>query len=630
MIATGTPNLYRRTVLSTAAVLFLSVAGAASAATISVGPGKTYGAPCAAFGAARDGDIVEIDAAGSYVGDVCGIYPSNLTIRGVNGRPKIDAGGRNSMGKGIWVLSGNNTTIENVEMFGARVNDRNGAALRLDGQHLTLRGSYLHHNENGILTNNDGVSNVTIENTEFGYNGYGDGYSHNLYIGHINSLIFRGSYSHDANVGHNLKSRANTNTVVNSRFSSSSGQPSYEVDFPNGGTTYLIGNVIHQPASNQNPALVAYGEEGATNSGQDFYVVNNTFLNDDSSRGTFIMVGGSVGTPVLMQNNVFSGTGTVNTQASVIDKTNYRTVAAAFVDRASFDLHPAAGSPMIDAGSVPGISAAGLSLKPSFQYKHVAGNEARPANGQIDIGAYEAEPVNSTIKNPDPAPTNPTSPVAPAVPSVNWIECATEGGTCTFGGTRQVRYGVSGSYAYKSGSGYIACNNGTFGDPAYGVAKTCAYAESSTTASSPTPPAITTPAPAGWTVCATENGTCRFSGTAQVRYGANNAYAYQTATGAIGCNNSAFGDPAFGMSKTCEYQSTSGTTVTPPEPVATPTVWTWCAGEGGTCGFSGTHQVRYGASGSYAYKSATGAVSCSNGAFGDPAYGVTKWCEYAN
>lgn len=632
MIAAGVVHPYRRTVSLSAVLLFLSMAGAASAATISVGPGKTYSAPCAAFSAARDGDIVEIDAAGSYIGDVCGIYPSNLTIRGVNGRPRIDAGGRNAMGKGIWVLSGSNTTIENVEMFGAKVNDRNGAALRLDGQHLTLRGSYLHHNENGILTNNDGVSNVTIENTEFAYNGYGDGYSHNLYIGHINSLIFRASYSHDANVGHNLKSRANTNTVVNSRFSSASGQPSYEVDFPNGGTTYLIGNVIHQPASNQNPALVAYGEEGATNSGQDFYVVNNTFLNDDSSRGTFIMVGGSVGTPVLMQNNVFSGTGTVITQASAIDKTNYRAVAAAFVDRNNFDLHPAAGSPMVDAGSVPGISAGGLSLKPSFQYKHVAGNEARPANGQIDIGAYEAEPVTSTVKTADPAPAAPTSPVTSTTPSVNWTECATEGGTCTFTGSRQVRYGASGSYAYKSGSGSMGCNNSVFGDPAYGLTKTCAYAESSTTTSSPVSPAPTAPAPAPavWTACATENGTCRFSGTAQVRYGANNAYAYQAATGSIGCNNGVFGDPAFGMSKTCEYQPSSGTTVTAPEPVLAPTVWTWCAGEGGTCGFSGTHQVRYGANGSYAYKSATGAIACSNDAFGDPAYGVTKWCEYAN
>jgi len=260
----------------------------------------------------------------------------------------------------------------------------------------------------------------------------------------------------------------------------------------------------------------------------------------------------------------------------------------------------------------------------------VAGNEARPANGQIDIGAYEADPVTTTVKTTEPTPTTSTSPVTSTTPSVKWTECATEGGTCTFTGARQVRYGAGGSYAYKSGSGAIACNNGVFGDPAYGLTKTCAYAESSTTTSSPTTPTTTAPAPAVWTPCATENGTCSFSGTAQVRYGANNSYAYQTATGAIGCNNGAFGDPAFGLTKTCEYQSTSTTTVTAPEPVAAPTVWTWCAGEGGTCGFSGTHQVRYGANGSYAYKSATGAISCNNGAFGDPAYGLTKWCEYAN
>ncbi|PND82658.1 hypothetical protein C1X11_27970, partial [Escherichia coli] len=79
----------------------------------------------------------------------------------------INANGANSMGKGIWVVQGTGTVIENVEMFGARVPDRNGAALRLDGRDLTLRGSYLHDNENGILTNNDGVSNIVIENTEF-------------------------------------------------------------------------------------------------------------------------------------------------------------------------------------------------------------------------------------------------------------------------------------------------------------------------------------------------------------------------------------------------------------------------------------------------------------------------------
>ena len=169
----------------------------------------------------------------------------DLTIRGVNGRPKINANGANAMGKGTWVVKGANTVIENVEMFGAKVPDQNGAAIRLDGNHLTLRDSYLHDNENGILTSNDGVSNIVIENSEFASNGYGDGYSHNLYIGRVNSLVFRNSYSHDAKIGHNLKSRANTNTIVYSRFSSSVNRPSYEIDLPNAGTSYIIGNVIH-------------------------------------------------------------------------------------------------------------------------------------------------------------------------------------------------------------------------------------------------------------------------------------------------------------------------------------------------------------------------------------------------
>ena len=536
----------RRSALSAAAVLTLFLSAGASAATLQVGPGKTFATPCRAFGAAADGDTIEIDAAGSYNGDVCGIGRSRLTIRGVNGRPKINANGANAMGKGTWVVQGTGTVIENVEMVGAAVADRNGAALRLDGRDLTLRGSYLHDNENGILTSNDGVSNIVIENTEFASNGYGDGYSHNLYIGHVNSLVFRNSYSHDARVGHNLKSRANTNTIVYSRFSSSVNQPSYEIDLPNAGKAYVIGNVIQQPASNGNPSLLAFGEEGASNVGQELYVVNNTFLNEDSSRGTFIMVGSGVTTPVLMQNNLFVGTGTASTQSSTVDRTNLRTLSAAFVDRAGYDLRPSSGSPAINAGSAPGTSASGLSLTATLQYKHVAGSEARPVNGAIDIGAYEAAATTTTPPaTTPPATTNTGSP--PTTSTVtNWNACAVENGACSFSGTRQVRYGANNTYAYRSATGSISCSNAVFGDPVYGVAKTCSYAETTTTTT-------TAPSPQTWTRCATENGTCSFSGTHQVRYGANNIFSYKSATGAIACGNGEFGDPVYGVQKYCDY-----------------------------------------------------------------------------
>lgn len=376
------------------------LAAQAAAATLSVGPGKAHATPCRAFAVAKAGDIVEIAGPYTYSGDVCGIYASNLTIRGVNGRPKIDAAGKNAMGKGIWVVIGSNVTIENVEMYGARVADRNGAALRLEGTNFTLRKSFLHDNENGILSGANAASNIIIETTEFGHNGNGTGQTHNLYIGAVRSLMFRYNYSHDAHVGHNLKSRAATNFILYNRFSSTapgqvgstaSGQPSYEIDLPNAGTSYVIGNVIQQPSANQNAAMLAYGEEGASNAGHNLYVVNNTFLNDDSVRGTFVMVGSGVTKPVLLQNNILSGIGTASTQASTVSKTNYRSVAPAFVNRAAYDLRPASAL-MINAGSPPGVSVTGVTLTPLAHYQHVAYGVTRGASGALDIGAYEATP----------------------------------------------------------------------------------------------------------------------------------------------------------------------------------------------------------------------------------------------
>jgi hypothetical protein len=590
----------------------------ASAATLSVGPGKTYAKPCAAIAVAKDGDVIEITGNTTYSGDVCSINRNNLTIRGVNGRPKIDAAGKNAADKGIWVVNGNNLTVDNVEMYGAKVLDANGAAFRLQGTNFTLRNSFIHDNENGILANPNTNSDILIEYSEFGHNGNGTGQTHNLYIGHVKSLTFRYSYSHDADVGHNLKSRANTNMIAYSRFSSTpwgqtgstaSGQPSYEIDLPNAGTSYIIGNIIEQPAANQNANIVAYGEEGASNIGSDLYVINNTFLNDFND-GVFLFVSGKVPTPAVIQNNIFGGIGTLTTQASAILKTNYRSVAPGFVNRANWDLHPTASALVINAGSDPGKSASGVSLTPVAQYKANASGEARPVIGQLDIGAYEA-----------------TGDAANAA-AVTWTACGNEGATCSFSGTREVRFGANGLYTSKVIAGSTPCTSAVFGDPVHGVAKTCSYSSATTTAVAA--PAAST---SSWIACAGEGGTCMFSGTREVRYGAGNAFVTKTFTGSVVCLNSSFGDPAVGLLKSCSYSSntiaTSGSTgTTPTAPVTTDAGWTTCASEGGVCSISGTHQVRYGANGNYSIKTMTGPVACTNAVFGDPAYKMAKTCSY--
>lgn len=328
--------------------LFLAFTMQGSAATLSAGPGKTYVAPCAAFAAARDGDTVEIVGDWVYSGDVCAIARNDLVIRGVQGRPTIDAAGRAFGGKGTWVVTGNNVSVENVEMRGAKVPDRNGAAIRLEGAGFTLRRAFLHDNENGILSGASPNSMVVIEFSEFGHNGAGDGQSHNLYIGTIGTLIFRYNYSHDANIGHDLKSRARTNVIAYNRFSStppgrpgstSSGKPSFEIDLPNAGVAYVIGNVIEQPAVNDNSNILAYGEEGNLNPQQDLYVINNIFLND-YDKGTFVMVGAQVTTPVLIQNNFFGGPGSRSNQSQAIDKDNVRSKAPSLVERTGSGLIP--------------------------------------------------------------------------------------------------------------------------------------------------------------------------------------------------------------------------------------------------------------------------------------------------
>ena len=118
-----------------------------------------------------------------------------------------------------------------------------------------------------------------------------------------------------------------------------------------------------------------------------------------------------------------------------------------------------------------------------------------------------------------------------------------------------------------------------------------------------------------WTFCAVEGGVCAFADTQEVRYGANGSYFSKTLSGSTACTNSVFGDPIPGTVKQCAV----GTT--------TASEWTLCAWEGGVCSFAGTQEVRFGANGSYTYLKLSGASPCANSMFGDPVPGVAKRCD---
>ncbi len=352
--------------------------------TLRVGSGKTYTRPSAAIAAASDGDVIEIDA-GTYTGDVATLYRNNLTLRGVGGYAHLAANGANAGGKGTWVVKGNNTTVENIEFSGATVPDENGAGIRQEGNNLTVCHGYFHDNENGIL---GGSGDVLIEYSEFAYNGFGDGQSHNMYISDTNRFTLRYSYSHHAKIGHNVKSRAVENYILYNRIMDEvDGTSSYAIDLPDAGLSYIIGNLIQQGSGTDNSTIISYGAEQGLNPKKELYVVNNTIVNDLGS-GTAIYV--RSGTTAQIINNIFSGNGKVLSGPGTLT-TNLISNNPGLVNIVGFDYRLTAASAGRDAGSDPG-TVNGFSLLPVNQYRHKAGTEARPTAGSIDIGAYEYVP----------------------------------------------------------------------------------------------------------------------------------------------------------------------------------------------------------------------------------------------
>src|SRR5688572_29343541 len=80
-------------------------------AVLKVGKGRTYATVRQAAAAAKDGDLIEIDA-GVYSKDVAVWRANNLTIRGVGkGRAHMKADGAAADDKGIWVMYARNITV---------------------------------------------------------------------------------------------------------------------------------------------------------------------------------------------------------------------------------------------------------------------------------------------------------------------------------------------------------------------------------------------------------------------------------------------------------------------------------------------------------------------------------------
>src|SRR4051794_2766107 len=271
-------------------------------AILTVGLGEQFAKISDAIAAAQNGDTINVDA-GTYTNDYASIN-KNITLQGVGGMVSMVSTGLISNGKAIFITSGN-ITINNFEFSGAKVTDANGAGIRYEGGNLTLNNSYFHGNQDGLLGASSPTGTLTINNSEFAFNGTGDGQTHNLYVNKIANLTIDNSYFHDASEGHEIKSRALNTTITNSRIYDMNGTASYSIDLPWGGNALIQNNIIQQGSSSHNPIIITAGEEGNNNPTTSFVISGNTIINDLISSSSFAVKNSTAATAQITNNKFF-------------------------------------------------------------------------------------------------------------------------------------------------------------------------------------------------------------------------------------------------------------------------------------------------------------------------------------
>ena len=278
----------------------------ADAAVITVGAGGGYDFTtlAAAVGAAQANDDIRI-AAGTYLNDFATVVIP-LTIEGVGGPVVLQDTILIPNGKAILVIWAD-VTVRNITFSGAHVFDGNGAGIRAETGNLIVDGGTFLNNQDGILSAGDPTANITVLNSTFIGNGAGDGFTHAIYAGAIDTQTVANSTFAGTLVGHDIKSRAHVTVITNNVLDDGvSGTPSYAIDIPNGGVATITGNTITQGVNTNNPAMIAYGAEGDIYAVSSLFIANNTFVNT-LPHGSVGIFNHTADVLAVLQNNTFIG-----------------------------------------------------------------------------------------------------------------------------------------------------------------------------------------------------------------------------------------------------------------------------------------------------------------------------------
>lgn len=369
----------------------VSQAASPMRASMRVGPGEAVSSVTEAARLARDGEVIDIRP-GNYSGQPAVWTQDNLVIRGAGQRPVMIADGKSAEGKAIWVFKGGRVQVENIEFRGARVPDGKGAGIRFERGALTVQGCRFVDNEMGILTSNGPELSLLVADSEFGDAPRHAGSLHHLlYVGQIGKFVLRGSRFFNGYRGSMVKSRARENHILyNMLIDSEGGKASYELEFPNGGLAYVIGNAIGQSAGTDNSSIVAYGAEGQRWGDNALYLSHNTLVNEHFA-GNFLALWPekiSSGFEVWQINNLTVGNGDFFPPAQGRVEGNRNVVRSEQIEYGGAPVRLTTQSALRGSVRPPG-SVRGVELLPSSEFTYPAGTRPLRGSSALSPGAFQ-------------------------------------------------------------------------------------------------------------------------------------------------------------------------------------------------------------------------------------------------
>ncbi len=329
--------------------------------------------------------------------------------------------------------------LEGFELTAAHNDSHNAAGVRINGaNHVTLRNCSIHHNQMGIMSNGDGslnrAVNQRIEYCRIHHNGdlSDPGYNHNLYLGGA-SVTLRFCEVCNSLTGHNVKSRAHHTRVEYCYVHHSANR---EFDLVDAAETarpesdaVLLGNIIvKDPHCRGNRAVIHFGQDGGKGHDGTLYLAFNTTVTPfispvvelSAPKAKAALVGNLVSDDGREQNNQVlaiarngaalrdlkgshnwlsggfgraGGTG-LDPATNVFRRAGF----PLFVSPANDDYHltpqafRAATAPIsvdaIELPAAPGVAKAEAEPPLTWQYRHPAAKEKRPAEKNLTLGAY--------------------------------------------------------------------------------------------------------------------------------------------------------------------------------------------------------------------------------------------------